>query len=58
VKPKPHLVLEMCIKNGIYYGFLRAYKNFVHPPENILKEEIENAISHELYEWFEMGEDE
>jgi hypothetical protein len=24
----------------------------------MIKEEIENAISHEIYEWFDMGEDE
>ena len=58
VKPKPHLVLEMCIKNGIDYGFVRAHKHFAHPPENIIKEEIENAISHEIWEWFSMEEEE
>ena len=56
MKPKAHLVLEMCIKNGIDYGWIRAHKHFVHPPENILKEEIENAISHEIWEWFDMEE--
>jgi hypothetical protein len=41
MKPKPHLVLEMCIKQGIDWGWTRAHKHFVNPPENILKEEIE-----------------
>jgi hypothetical protein len=54
MKPKSHLVLEMCIKQGIDWGWTRAHKHFVNPPENILKEEIENAISHEIYEWFDM----
>jgi len=54
MKPKEHLVLEMCVKNGIDWGWNRAHKYFEHPPENILKEEIENAISHEIWEWFDM----
>jgi hypothetical protein len=57
MKPKPHLVLEMCIKQGIDWGWTRAHKHFINPPENILKEEIENAISHEIYEWFNMEND-
>jgi hypothetical protein len=47
----------MCVKNGIDYGWVRAHKHFVHPPENILKEEIENAISYEIWEWFDMEAD-
>lgn len=54
MKPKPHLVLEMCIKNGIDRGWTRAHKHFETPPEHVFKEEIENAISHEIYEWFDM----
>jgi hypothetical protein len=48
----------MCIKQGIDRGWTKAHKHFVHPPENIIKEEIENAISHEIYKWFDWGEDE
>lgn len=57
MKPKAHLVLDMCIKNGIDYGLVRAHKHFEHPPENIIKDEIEDAISREICEWFDMGEE-
>ena len=57
MKSKADLVLEMCIKQGIDWGWARAHKHFVHPPENIIKDEIENAISHEIYEWFNMEND-
>jgi len=47
----------MCIKQGIDWGWTRAHKHFVNPPENIIKEEIEDAISREIYEWFDMEND-
>lgn len=58
MKPKMYPLIEMCIKNGIDYGWARAHKHFEHPPEGIVKKEIEDAISHEIYEWFDIGEDE
>ena len=56
MKPKPHLVLEMCIKQGIDFGWARAHKHFETPPENMIKQEIEGAIWQEIWEWFDMGE--
>jgi hypothetical protein len=58
VKPKPRLVLELCVKQGIDYGWRRAYKYTDTPDENVIKQEIEDAISHEIWEWFDMGEEE
>lgn len=57
MKPKPHLVLELCINNGIYSGWERAHKHFTNPPENVIKHEIADAILNEVYEWFDMGEE-
>lgn len=54
MKPKPHLVLEMCIKNGIDRGWTRAHKHFETPPENLIKQETEEAIWQEIWEWFDM----
>ena len=51
-------LIEMCINKGIDYGWVRAHKHFEHPPENVLKQEIADAISHEIYEWFSIGEEE
>jgi hypothetical protein len=54
MKPKPHLVLELCIKNGIDYGWTRAHKHRVKPPEEIIKQEMEEAIWQQIWEWFDM----
>ena len=54
MKPKMYPLIEMCINKGIDYGWVRAHKHFEHPPENVLKQEIADAISHEIYEWFDM----
>lgn len=51
-------ILEMCIKTGIDYGWARAHKHFVNPPESVFNQEIEDAITHEIYEWFDMENDE
>jgi len=56
MKPKPELVLEMAIKNGIDYGWNRAHKHTDTPNENLIKQEIENQIWNSIYEWFDMGE--
>jgi hypothetical protein len=58
MKPKPELVLEMAIKNGIDYGWNRAHKHTDTPNENLIKQEIENQIWNSIYEWFDMGEGE
>jgi hypothetical protein len=56
MKPKPHLVLEMCIKTGIERGWNRAHKYTDSPNENMIKQEIEEAIHCEVWEWFDMGD--
>jgi hypothetical protein len=47
-------VLELCIKNGIDYGWTRAHKHRVKPPEEIIKQEMEEAIWQQIWEWFDM----
>ena len=54
MKPKPHPVLEMCIKNGIDYGWMRAHKHTDTPPEDLIKQEIEVRIWEQIDEWFDM----
>jgi hypothetical protein len=53
MKPRMDRLLEMCIENGIDYGIRRAHKHTDDPTEEMIKEEILNAIRIELYEWFE-----
>ena len=57
MKPKLHLVLELAIKNGIDYGWNRAHKHTDTPSEDLIKQEMEEAIWHEIYEWFDMETD-
>jgi len=56
MKPKTHPVLEMCIKTGIERGWNRAHKYTDSPNENMIKQEIEEAIHCEVWEWFDMGD--
>lgn len=57
MKPKPRLVLELCIKQGIDYGWQRAYKYTDTPDENAIKQEIEEAIWQQVWDWFDMESD-
>ena len=57
MKPKPRLVLELCVKQGIDYGWRRAYKYTDTPDENVIKQEIEEAIWQQVWDWFEMESD-
>ena len=52
MKPKILPVLEMCIENGLSYGYRRAFKHTDDPTEDQMTQAIKDAIMHELYEWF------
>ena len=54
MKPKIYPVLEMCLENGITLGYNRAFKHNDHPSIDVIKESIHNAISDEIYEWFDL----
>jgi len=54
MKPRAHHVLEMAIKQGIDYGWARAYKHTDTPDEDLVKQEIESHIWNEIHEWFDM----
>ena len=56
MKPKTRLVLEMCIKNGIDYGWNRAHKHTDTPDEDVVKKQIEQHIWNSIYEWFDMDD--
>ena len=53
MKPKILPVLEMCIENGLSYGYLRAFKHTDNPTEDQITQAIKDAIMLELYEWFD-----
>ena len=54
MKPKFLPVLEMCIENGLTYGYRRAFKHNDNPTEEEITDQIKQSIMHELYEWFDM----
>jgi predicted Zn-dependent protease with MMP-like domain len=54
MKPKFLPVLEMCIENGLTYGYRRAFKHTDNPTEEQITDQIKQSIMHELYEWFDM----
>ncbi len=54
MKPKILPVLEMCIENGLAYGYTRAFKHDDDPTEEQITQAIKDAIMHEIYEWFDM----
>ena len=53
MKPKILPVLEMCIDNGLSYGYRRAFKHTDNPTEEQITNQIRESIMHELYEWFD-----
>jgi hypothetical protein len=56
MKPKFHQVLDMCIENGIKLGVNRAFKHDEHPSREVIETSVFDAISGELYEWFDFEE--
>ena len=53
MKPKFLPVLEMCIENGLSYGYTRAFNHDDNPTEEFITNTIKESIMHELYEWFD-----
>jgi hypothetical protein len=56
MKPKADKVLDMCIEEGLAYGWSRAYKHNDAPTAIEIQEAQKTAIMSELWEWFDMGE--
>jgi hypothetical protein len=53
MKPKILPVLEMCIENGLAYGYRRAFKHNDNPTEEHVMAAIRDSIMHEFHEWFD-----
>ena len=56
MKPRPLPVLEIAIKQGIDWGWARAHKHTDTPDENLIKQEVEEEIWNQLFDWFDFGE--
>jgi hypothetical protein len=56
VKPKTMMVLEMCVENGLAYGWARAHKHTEQPTDQQIKSHQLDEIMKEIYEWFDMND--
>ena len=56
MKPKAMMVLEMCIEEGLAYGWNRAHKHKDDPTPTEIQDKQHQAITELIWEWFDMGE--
>jgi len=58
MKPKTYPILIQAVENGVAYGFHRAYKHADignnEPTEVQIKDAITDAVITELFEWFDI----
>ena len=58
MKPKFFPVLEMCIESGITRGYNRAFKHNDNPSEQEIIDNISKAIVEDIFEWFDIDDNE
>jgi len=58
MKPKFFPVLEQCIESGITRGYNRAFKHNDNPSEQEIIDNISKAIVEDIFEWFDIDENE
>lgn len=56
MKPKALKLLEQCIEDGVAFGLGRAYKHTKTPTTEQIQQSIEDAILHEVHEWFDFDQ--
>lgn len=54
MKPKFNMVLEQCLETGLKLGYRRAFKHSDNPGEDTIVSKQYDAILEELYQWFDM----
>lgn len=57
MKPKALKLLEQCIEIGVEVGLHRAHKHNESPSREQIQQSIEDAILHEIHEWFDFSEE-
>lgn len=53
MKANEYRLLVRCIEDGVQYGWMRAHKHTDEPDEELIKEQITQAVINEICEWFE-----
>lgn len=54
MKPKTRKLLEMCIEEGVAYGYARAHKHQDKPEPSQIEAAIVLAVMSQIWEWFDM----
>jgi hypothetical protein len=57
MKPKSLKLLERCIEDGVASGLHRAYKRSDTVSREQIQQSIEDAILHEVHEWFDFDQE-
>ena len=58
MKPKFFPVLEQCIESGTTRGYNRAFKHNDNPSEQEIIDNISKAIVEDIFEWFDIDDNE
>lgn len=53
MKAKEYPLMARCVEDGIAYGYTRAHKHTETPNEQLIKQEIYNAVMNEICECFD-----
>lgn len=56
MKVNVYAVLSMCVEIGVERGWNRAHKHSDTPDEHYIRQCIEDAVLHEICEYFDMDE--
>ena len=56
MKPKVLKLIEQCIEIGVEVGLHRAHKHTSTPSQDDIARAIEDAVLHEIHEWFDFEE--
>jgi hypothetical protein len=51
--PNSYKLIQRCVEDGIKLGINRAHKHIEKPTAEQLTNAIEQAVMHEIYEWFD-----
>lgn len=57
MKVDEYKVLVMCLENGVQVGWNRAYKHSDTPEPHYIQSCIEEAVLHEIFEYFNFDND-
>lgn len=56
MKPNTFRIIQEAVENGVALGYNRAYKHSDAPSEEVMKQQIYEAVMNEICEWFVFDE--